>query len=1040
MARRRTGCLTLLLVLAIIAIAVGLILPRLVVPPVVRAQLSKLFNNEVKIGSVKFSWAGSIRLAGITVSRPDGSVAAQIDKARVKLSLISRQIREVTAQDITLSLRPEDLRVERREGPHPALEFPIRLSNINATLELPGTPALVLSDGVLLLRPKTGGAVEIEGSGAFAPGRFSVSGVLGGRWLDNRLSFSVPAFNMSPETANLLPAKLASFWLEHQPRGKIALAADVAWAAARESSAPPDSLDFLLSQFEIDWRLNLDNASLFAPRLKEPLVDINAVVQGTNREFQLINGNALYRNIRLEASGYGRLDEKKLTVQIQGGARDIEPYDELIGLFPKRTSNVIRSLHMSARADAAIEMALAVPLDGQTPELSFLKVDLNVRGASVQVKWFPYRVSNIIGNLSITQHDLTITNPLSGSHGSGTVQMSGTIRFTDKGAATNMRIDFSRITPDADLVHAIEAVEPGAAETSKRFEITRGTFGGSFTWRGDFAADEPDWAVVASLESITGKYLDLPYEISNLTGEFEINGQGISFKNLRGWHGNGQIEMNGLIGGDRQSVEIHGRDIRLDEDLRAALPKESRETWELLQPAGLADMDVLLTTPVVPGVPNDMRLRVTLKDAALRIPIGESALPMRRISMRFEQEGDVVRITSMSGACLGGSIVGEGSLIRAGSNWKIEASITGENLLLSELVGALPPEKAARLERLDIDGRLDVNKLKLDLTRGTDGRVSVEYDAAVTLGNAHLEMPTVVPEGASKNEKPLRLSDINGRLTLRHSILTGTEGTLSFDRMRILNAMVTNIAGDIRSVGPTFSIPNFRGEIFGGRIDGAVEGARDLNYFHADAWVFGVDVARLTRELALTDERVWGDLRGDIHLNGRNVGGGWRLTGAGAANIDRANLGSTTLVKSLINYRAFFADVRDTTIEGVVLEFKVEPRQLIIDRLLLKGPLVSARGVGTVSTDDLGIDLYFYRRQRKGLLPNLPLIDIVGRGMSWVVDKIQNQLVVVHLTGTLTEPVVRPAVLKDLNEQFRRFVLFNIWEEEKSPAQTPEEE
>ena len=76
---------------------------------------------------------------------------------------------------------------------------------------------------------------------------------------------------------------------------------------------------------------------------------------------------------------------------------------------------------------------------------------------------------------------------------------------------------------------------------------------------------------------------------------------------------------------------------------------------------------------------------------------------------------------------------------------------------------------------------------------------------------------------------------------------------------------------------------------------------------------------------------------------------------------------------------------------------------------------------------DMAIDLYFYRKRRGSLLPNIPVIELIGKGLGWVVEKVQNQLVVVHAGGTLTEPEISAILLKDASEKARQYIIFNVW-------------
>ncbi len=98
-----------------------------------------------------------------------------------------------------------------------------------------------------------------------------------------------------------------------------------------------------------------------------------------------------------------------------------------------------------------------------------------------------------------------------------------------------------------------------------------------------------------------------PYRLDHLTGSIIVGGSGGTVA-LRGDHGDARVTIDshfGKLGGDAPAeVHVVGKNVPLDEDLRAAIPSTQRHTWDLFAPVGTANLDVHITrsasTPEIP--------------------------------------------------------------------------------------------------------------------------------------------------------------------------------------------------------------------------------------------------------------------------------------------------------------------------------------------------------------------------------------------------------------------------------------------------------
>ncbi|MFP3937270.1 MAG: hypothetical protein ACLFVW_02930, partial [Phycisphaerae bacterium] len=87
----------------------------------------------------------------------------------------------------------------------------------------------------------------------------------------------------------------------------------------------------------------------------------------------------------------------------------------------------------------------------------------------------------------------------------------------------------------------------------------------------------------------------LPYRLEQMKGEVAFDGRQVRLKNLRARHGQARLALNGSVSGgfSAGSYEIEGtvRDVRLNRDLREALPERLELVWRELSPKGDLSLD-----------------------------------------------------------------------------------------------------------------------------------------------------------------------------------------------------------------------------------------------------------------------------------------------------------------------------------------------------------------------------------------------------------------------------------------------------------------
>ncbi len=129
----------------------------------------------------------------------------------------------------------------------------------------------------------------------------------------------------------------------------------------------------------------------------------------------------------------------------------------------------------------------------------------------------------------------------------------------------------------------------------------------------DKPIDLPSLRVTLRDGTATCRYF--PYRGTEVSGVVEYTPLGLRVNQLRARHGNGSFTVNawvdGLPGNRSTRVEIEGSDIKIDEDLYAALPERYKKVFDQFSPAGICDVAVTLArSETAPGVWNRWRTSV----------------------------------------------------------------------------------------------------------------------------------------------------------------------------------------------------------------------------------------------------------------------------------------------------------------------------------------------------------------------------------------------------------------------------------------------
>jgi hypothetical protein len=209
-------------------------------------------------------------------------------------------------------------------------------------------------------------------------------------------------------------------------------------------------------------------------------------------------------------------------------------------------------------------------------------------------------------------------------------------------------------------------------------------------------------------------YREFPYRIDGLHGSVQFDTTGFQTSGLEGRHGQAAIRIDGWAKDPGSTtteslVRVHGGDVPLDEDLRAALGPNERKIYDQFAPAGAADVDVEIYQPPQADAHSRMTVRLALKGC--RVKYEGFPYQLTGTTGRLNILPGRTEIAGVRGrhgeavVALDGEVLWKGIKEPAQVNLKID----GRDVALDEdLMAALQPRQREVLKMYHLSGLADV--------------------------------------------------------------------------------------------------------------------------------------------------------------------------------------------------------------------------------------------------------------------------------------------------------------------------------------------
>ncbi|HWB12251.1 MAG TPA: AsmA-like C-terminal domain-containing protein [Pirellulales bacterium] len=835
--------------------------------------------------------------------------------------------------------------------------------------------------------------VEVEATFTPAGDEWSLAGTLEG------LDFSPEFVRALPAVVSRRLSELGS--LRCEAKGRF----ELSHAAAEEAG------------FKFDVGGQISRGRIDDPRLPYPLTDLRAAFHADNRQLAVIDLTA--RNgsttLALDLHRQGYSQRSPCTLVAKSRRMVFDP--QLRSILPFDWQGEWNKFMPAGEFDAD----LTLNYDGQTwrPELT-----VGCKNVSFSHYKFPYRLERAQGRVELKDNVVKID--LKAFTEGEPVRLFGEYRNPGAQAVGWLNVRGDNIRLDEKLFLAL-------SDNCRRIVRSlnpRGTFNVSFdVWHGEESPPKVHKKVVVSLNHCSLRYDLFPYPLDNIRGIILVEDDVWEFKDLEGTNDTGIVECHGRLvpgpAGNDLKLAFFGRGLALEDELRDALAVQSAAAarfWRDLRPRGMMNVDAVLHHAAGARKPS---LTVTLRpvndaEGNTAVSIEPLYFPYRLEKLRgvFTYEQGQVTLTGMRAEHRTTRLSGQGKCLLDGEGgWQLHFDrlevdrLRADRDLISALSGGLKRAVTALQPR----GAMN---LRGELTLASNGQSASGLTARWNLGiEGH---PVAVDCGVP-------LENIFGGVQLQGSF-DGKElscsGELSIDSMTYKNFQFTECLGPFwldtgvvllgRSADRRGGKPAGRAitaKLYGGT---AVVGGRvtlgDVPKYAVYASLSGADLARCAQEAISGRQKLSGVVSANVDLHGAGRGI-HHLNGRGSISLTDADLFELPVIVALL--KPLSGRLPDTTAFNTAnVDFRIEGEHVYLNKIHLNGDAVSLRGSGEMGLDR-SIQLSFYAKVGRGEAP-FPLLDKV-------VSAASQQIMQIHVSGTLDNPVTRNAVFPNVEEAGRIF-------------------
>ncbi len=728
-------------------------------------------------------------------------------------------------------------------------------------------------------------------------------------------------------------------------------------------------------------------------------------------------------------------------------ARALPFTQEVHDALPVRYRKLWQAFSPRGRAD--FEVRVHRGLGEKAKESRTLTIDLGGE-ASIEYARFPYRLERVEGRVEVGATGGKFRS-LKGWTGPMSCRLSGDVVRSGGHYDVDVTIEeISNLPLDERLARAL----PGTVRPAYR---ACGLSGFADVPRAKLTrtGGRPvAFTIPVALRDATITHQAFPFPISRAGGELTLTRGKAVIHHLVGAHGRAKVSISGktLLEAGRQvlDLELDATELSLDAELRRSLPAAARRWWELLDPAGVADVVLTLRTTLTPPKPRTAKTRPSPPAGTSSRPAGRPAYHLlvrprdmrilyrhfpyllRKVTGTVEIVPGKMTLTGVKALAEGDAAVAlDGEVLVAGGREHADLKVTTAPVAIDRrLLDALPGGLVGAL-RLVAGGTAELDLDELRVWRAAPAASRPAGRGAPASAPARAAATRPARQLAWRSSGAITLRDAAMDLGFGGKRVTGTirgrmgcagppetlqasAGVTLSDFVvgsRRLGKITAAVHKDARS--PTLDISDLTGQTFGGLVAGFAK----VRLVEPRRYVLSLSVENISLKQFLDAGRkdarrgydVAGLLTGKLQMTAV-PGDDASRRASGELHITKAKLYRLPVLLGFLHV-VFLTLPGESAFDSADVDYYLRGRTLVFREIHLGGPALSMLGAGTMDMKTERLKLTFLTGPPRKL-PRLAALSEFLEGLTI-------GLSTVRVTGTLNNPKTRSTPFRDVDKTLR---------------------
>jgi hypothetical protein len=632
------------------------------------------------------------------------------------------------------------------------------------------------------------------------------------------------------------------------------------------------------------------------------------------------------------------------------------------------------------------------------------RVTADLLDAKVAFDEYPYPLEKVGGRLEI-EPDRIRFDGLTGRREEATVRIDGQAVFEAAGVASlDLQLQAARLRLDETLA---KALPPEGQAAFAQFQPQ-----GYADVLGTVSQPGPGRALVYDLRTkiyeAALSYQDFPYSVTDVAGEVAVRPEAITVLSATGRHGQAKVEAQGTVrrleDGYAADLTFDWSPVLMDQELYESLPEALKDVWEVLEPAGSANLKTSFHYLVQStGTLKGHRTEITPVDA--RVRFRGFPCPVILNTGKVLVTGDQVEFQALGGQAAGGKVEINGEMDFSPPGARGTLTIDADGLTpMPELISSMPVRLREALESAKPSGKFDLrmDPLRFDLTE--EGRGRWDFAGELRLSDARLDLGfdlqqvcgTVSGQGGVDETGAIM---VDARADLPKIVLAGWP-------LENASARLTTATGT-----PAVLVQDGAAGLYGGELVGVAEvqlGSRHAEY-RASITARDLQLERYlesARSRPADDPRshsaAQGTVYGNLFLRGQTGKSGYR-EGVGEIFVREAQVWKLPVVFAIFQVLNLSPD--ENVFHDGWLKYYLSGETLTFQQIDLQGKAMSFIGGGRMDMRTRQLDVRLLAGSPVRV--RLPVLTDLLEGAS-------REVAEVHVTGTLQHPAISPQPLRGL--------------------------